>query len=82
MRKFFYPKLAASNIKKNGRTYIPYILTCIFMVAMYYIISSLARNPGIKDLLGGDTVEYTLVLGAGWWPYSPPSSFSTPTASS
>lgn len=65
MRKFFYPKLAASNIKKNGRTYIPYILTCIFMVAMYYIISSLARNPGIKDLLGGDTVEYTLVLG-GW----------------
>lgn len=37
MRLGFYPKLAMTGIVKNKKTYIPYILTGIGMVAMFYI---------------------------------------------
>ena len=63
MNSMFYPKLAASNIKKNSKTYIPYILTCIFTAAMYYIIHSLSNNEGISTLVGSDTISITLRLG-------------------
>lgn len=63
MNNVFYPKLAANNIKKNSKTYIPYILTCIFTAAMYYIIHSLSNNEGISTLIGSDTISITLGLG-------------------
>lgn len=47
----FFIKLAASNIKKNKRTYIPYLLTCMVTVAIYYIIKSLSLNPGLEKML-------------------------------
>ncbi|QNM06198.1 ABC transporter permease [Qiania dongpingensis] len=55
-----YPKLAATNIQKNSRTYVPYILTCILTTAMFFMIHSLAENPGLDDVLGSGTVRYTL----------------------
>lgn len=63
MNNVFYPKLAANNIKKNSKTYIPYMLTCIFTAAMYYIIHSLSNNEGISTLIGSDTISITLGLG-------------------
>ena len=63
MSKVFYPKLAASNIRKNSRTYIPYLLTCIFTVGMFYIIFSLSRNEGLSEMIGAETITYTLGLG-------------------
>ncbi|MBS5951397.1 MAG: ABC transporter permease [Clostridium sp.] len=63
MNNVFYPKLAANNIKKNSKTYIPYILTCIFTAAMYYIIHSLSNNEVISTLIGSDTISITLGLG-------------------
>ena len=38
MKAGFYPKLALDGIRKNKRLYLPYLLTCIGMVAMYYIV--------------------------------------------
>lgn len=57
-------KLAASNIRKNRKTYLPYLLACIGMVAMYYIICSLSINEGLDNTLGSDSVRYLLSLGA------------------
>lgn len=37
MKKGFYPKLAFDGIRKNKKMYLPYILTSIGMVMMYYI---------------------------------------------
>lgn len=62
---FFYPKLAVSNIRKNGKVYFPYLLTCIITAAMYYIISSLADNPGISQVIGGGTVRSALSMASG-----------------
>ena len=64
MNNRFFPKLAANNIKKNGKTYIPYILTCIMTVAMFYIVKSLSMNPGLEEMIGGDTLTYTMFLGS------------------
>ena len=56
MRIGFYPKLAASNMKKNRKTYFPYVLTCILTIAMFYVFKSLALNPGIEKMFGGSTI--------------------------
>lgn len=64
MNKGFFPKLAASNIRKNGKTYIPYILTCIMTVAIFYIVKSLSLNPGLERMVGSQTLAYTMFLGS------------------
>ena len=64
MTKGLYLKLAASNIKKNNKTYVPYILTCILTVAMYYIMKSLTLNPDLERLMGGQHVTLMLRFGS------------------
>lgn len=39
MRKRFYLRLALDNIRHNRQTYLPYLLTCIGTVAMFYTMS-------------------------------------------
>ena len=56
MNNRFFPKLAASNIKKNGKAYIPYILSCVMTVALFYIVKSLSYNPGLKNMVGSSTM--------------------------
>lgn len=58
-------KLAAGNMKKNSKAYIPYILTGVMTVAMFYIVKSLSMNPGLEQMVGGDTLTYTMVQGSG-----------------
>lgn len=38
MKMSFFPKLAWTGIKNNRKLYLPYLLTCIGMVMMQYII--------------------------------------------
>lgn len=59
----FYPKLAWINIKKNGKIYIPYILTCIGTILMFYNIGAIAGNDGIRELHGALIVQSVLGLG-------------------
>lgn len=63
MSRGFYWKIAVSNIKNNRKTYIPYMLTCILTIAMFYMILSLAGNAGLEKLMGSMTVVLTLRLG-------------------
>lgn len=64
MRRGFYWKLAAGNIKKNGKMYFPYILTCIVTVAMFYIVKSLSLNPGLDSMVGGSFLNTTMEMGS------------------
>ena len=65
MNRVFYPKLALINMRKNARMYIPYLLTCIGTVMMYFMIHSLSCNSGIKSLRGSDSIRS--MLGMGVW---------------
>lgn len=65
MNKLFYPKLALSNIKKNGKFYFPYLITCIITVAMFYIMGSIVTDPGLKTMKHSETLITVLNLGTG-----------------
>lgn len=64
MKLGFYPKLAASDIRKNKRMFIPFILTCIGMVMMFYIIMYLAVSDILDMLVGAETLRSILALGS------------------
>lgn len=65
MRKFFYQRLAITNIKNNSKTYIPYILTCIGTIMMYYILYALSVDQGLRSMYGGAFTQQLLALGTG-----------------
>jgi len=58
-----YTKLAMQNIKKNGKFYFPYILTCVGTVAMFYIMCAMSFNDGIKKMPGHNSLSMILTLG-------------------
>lgn len=64
MNNSLYPKFAATNIKKNSKMYVPYILTCIFTIAMFYVIIDLANNKGLENMPGAYSVQQMLMVGA------------------
>ena len=51
MRRGLFGKLAVQNIRNNRSTYIPYMLTCIFCIAMMYMMEFLRESsaPGIRS---------------------------------
>ena len=65
MRAGFYPRLAITGIRKNGRLYLPYLLTCVGMVMMHYIIGFLSRYEGLLHIKGGDVMQGMLRFGSG-----------------
>ena len=64
MKLGFYPRLAADGIRKNRRMYLPYILTCVGMVMMFYIILYLAVSPSLDAVKGADTLREIFALGS------------------
>lgn len=50
MRKGFFARLAVVNIRKNKQIYVPYILACLFNVAMLYMMLFINHNAGMKTI--------------------------------
>ena len=49
MRKGIFSKLAVQNIRNNKSTYIPYMITCIFCIAMIYMMEFLRDCPTLDQ---------------------------------
>ena len=49
MNSKIYGKLAVTNLKNNGKSYVPYILASAFSVMMYYIMDNLYRNRSLIE---------------------------------
>lgn len=47
MASSIYQRLAVTNLKNNHKTYVPYILTSVLTVMMYYIMDALSYNKSI-----------------------------------
>ena len=58
-----YPRLAATNLKKNRRFYLPYLLACIVSVALFCIILTLASDPYLGQMQHGGSVSQVLGFG-------------------
>ena len=64
MKRFFYAKIALTNLKKNRQTCFPYLLTCIATIMMFYIMSSLSTNSALNKMRGGATMKIVLIFGS------------------
>lgn len=63
MRNGFYVKMAADNIKKNGKLYLPFLISCICSVTMSYIVRALSMNSGLSEIPGGKNMQTILLMG-------------------
>ena len=50
MSKLLYAKLAASNLKKNRQNILPYLLSSIGTVMMFFIMASISANEGLNQM--------------------------------
>lgn len=64
MKMTFYPKMAWMGIRKNSRMYVPYLLTCVGMIAMYYIMAFLAFSNVLLKVEGGEILNSIMGLGS------------------
>lgn len=53
MNKHIYEKLAITNLKKNQKIYLPYLLTLIGSMLFYYILTSVGTNKLLYDSATG-----------------------------
>ena len=60
-----YARLAWDGIRKNKRLYLPYILTCVGMVMMHYMMSELCGSDLLRYMKGGGASH--IILGLGSW---------------
>ena len=58
-----YPRLAAGGIRRNGKLYAPYIMTCSLMAMMFYIVNFLSDNSMLNGMKGGGTMKEMLNVG-------------------
>lgn len=63
MRSIFTIKLAISNLGKNRKFYLPYILASIIMISIFYIMGFLSGNEGLSKFQGAESVQLLLWLG-------------------
>ncbi len=60
----FFPRLAMTNLRKNGATYIPYLLTCIGSFVIVYTNLAITRNPGMDSMPGATSLRSMLAFGS------------------
>ncbi|MBF1173605.1 MAG: FtsX-like permease family protein, partial [[Eubacterium] sulci] len=63
MPRNFTLKLAVSNLKKNRKLYMPYIIASIIMIAVIYIMSFLSNSKDLANFRGANYVTLSMLLG-------------------
>ena len=63
MKTGLYPKIAADGIRKNARLYVPYMATCMLMIAIFYIMHMLGFSDILKNFEGASTSREMLKFG-------------------
>ena len=65
MKTALYPRLAWDGLRKNKRLFLPYLLTCICMVMMFYILSFLGTEETCALMpKGSNSTRIILNLGS------------------
>ena len=56
MNSLLYAKLAKTNLSKNRQNILPYLLSCIGTVMMFFIMATLSQGAGFDSMLGKATI--------------------------
>lgn len=62
-RGLFYPRMALSNLKKNGAFTFPFLLTCICSAVVFYLICTLSGMQSLDQVSGGWQLRSILSMG-------------------
>ena len=60
-----YSRLAFTNIKNNKTLYMPYIVSGMVMIAMFYVMMFLNNSKGLGKVPGADALASIMGLGCG-----------------
>ena len=63
MKTGFYPKLAMDGMRKSSRFYAPYLITCVLVVCVYYILHFLGHSGVMNGMAGGSTATDMMQMG-------------------
>lgn len=65
MKMNLYPKLAWHGISKNKKNYVPFLITSMGIVMMYYIVCFLSCSQSVHEMRGGENLQIILSMGKG-----------------
>ena len=60
-----YLRLAKTNIRNNRQLYLPYLISGIVTVAMFYLMIFINNNPGMKTIPGAANLKMIMSMGVG-----------------
>lgn len=60
-----YVRLAKTNIQNNRQLYLPYIISGIVTVMMFYLMMFISNNPGLERIPGATNLKSIMALGVG-----------------
>ncbi|BCJ95307.1 ABC transporter permease [Anaerocolumna cellulosilytica] len=63
MGKNLYFKLAATNLKRDKKMYVPFTIAYITMVSIYFMVVTIMFSRGIADVPSADTLKSMFGLG-------------------
>lgn len=63
MRKFFYFRLALSNVRRNKITYLPYLVATAVMSGVFLLIAGLLFSKGLTNTPNGNTAKALFGFG-------------------
>lgn len=63
MRKFFYFRLALSNVRRNKLTYLPYLIATAVMSGVFLLIAGLLFSKGLTNTPNGVTARMLFAFG-------------------
>ncbi len=63
MRRFFYFKLALSNVRRSKITYLPYLVATAVMSGVFLLIAGLLFSKGLTNTPGGNTARMLFAFG-------------------
>lgn len=62
-KTYLVPKLAIEGIKKNGNSYLPYILITSFSVFIFFNFNAICDNPIMKNIPHADYMMMLMYIG-------------------
>ena len=60
-----YLRLAKTNIRNNRQLYLPYLISGVVTVAMFYLMIFINNNPGMKTIPGAANLKMIMSMGVG-----------------
>lgn len=52
--RFFYLRLAVTNMQKNGGIYLPWLLAGTFVAGLFYVVSAVGEMSAIMESIDGN----------------------------